>query len=74
MAASGILLNPSPLEDFDAVAARHNAISSTLKPIQVLIATLGEQSSMVPLEVSKYDTVASIKIRIQAHRGFFTDR
>ena len=74
MAASGVLLNPSPFEDFKAFASQHNAIVSTSKPIQVFIATLGEKSSMVPLEVSKSDTIASIKIRIQAHRGFFTDR
>lgn len=77
LAASTLVANPVPVEDFASMGVYcHNVelLSFKHKPIQVFVATMGKDSSMVPLEVCKSDTIASIKLRIQAHRGFFVDQ
>lgn len=40
----------------------------------MFVATMGKDSSLVPLQVSKLDTIACIKLRIQADKGFFVDQ
>lgn len=76
MAASGLVLNPSTVQDFKLAASPHDLepFSPAGKPIQIYLAALEPALTMVPLQVSELDTIASIKIRIQARRGFYVDQ
>eukprot|EP00250_Pteridium_aquilinum_P020610 c24881_g1_i1 orf=965-2815(+) len=77
MAASVLVASPVLVEPPVVSPSYHhspNRFSVEKKSIQVFVATVGKGSSMVPLQVSKSDTIASIKLRIQADRGFFVDQ
>lgn len=77
LAASTLVASPVPVEGFLSMGAHCHSLeplSFEHKPIQVFVATVGKDSSMVPLEVCKLDTIVSIKLRMQAHKGFFVDQ
>ncbi|KAI5078239.1 hypothetical protein GOP47_0006650 [Adiantum capillus-veneris] len=77
MAASMLIVNPLPVQDFVSSGMCRRTLehfSLEEKPIQVFVATMGKDSSLVPLEVSKSDTIACIKLRIQADKGFVADQ
>ncbi|MCO5594939.1 hypothetical protein L7F22_048974 [Adiantum nelumboides] len=77
MAASTLIANPLPVADFVASGLCRSTLehfSLEDKPIQVFVATMGKDSSLVPLEVCKSDTIACIKLRIQADKGFVADQ
>jgi hypothetical protein len=43
-----------------------------VEAIQIYLATLGANNSVMPMRVLSSETIASVKLRIQAYRGFYT--
>lgn len=77
MAGSILVANSLPVEDLGSVGVCSHStelLSLEHKPIQVFLATVGKESSMVPLEVSKSDTIASVKLCIERRKGFVVDQ
>lgn len=66
MAASGLVM--SPAEAFSPAVRR--ALPS-MEAIQIYLATLGSDV-VIPMQVLRSDTIASVKMRIQAYKGFYT--
>lgn len=63
MAASGLVLLP--------VAVGSPTIAPSTESIQIYLATLGS-NSIIPMQILSSDTIASVKLRIQAYKGFYT--
>lgn len=67
MAASGLVLVPA-----EAYApAGHRGGMPAVEAIQIYLATLGSDT-VIPMQVLRSDTIASVKMRIQAFKGFYT--
>lgn len=67
MAASGLVLVPV---EVTSPTSLHGLIPS-LEPIQIYLVTPGS-NSVIPMRVKSSDTIASVKLRIQAYKGFYT--
>eukprot|EP00270_Netrium_digitus_P017859 TRINITY_DN6678_c0_g1_i2.p1 TRINITY_DN6678_c0_g1~~TRINITY_DN6678_c0_g1_i2.p1 ORF type:complete len:149 (+),score=15.52 TRINITY_DN6678_c0_g1_i2:208-654(+) len=77
MASSGILLHSAvpevSMRSIKSRCASFNDVSS-MENIQVFLATGrgGDQSELLPLQVHNFDTIASVKMRIQGmNKGFY---
>lgn len=67
MAASGLVMVPA-----EAYApAGHRGGMASVEAIQIYLATLGSDT-VIPMRVLSSDTIASVKMRIQAYKGFYT--
>ncbi|KAG6547695.1 hypothetical protein Mapa_011145 [Marchantia paleacea] len=82
MAASGLVCNPADVESYTPhvytspvfSGGFHKRTSSAEGDIQIYLATLGNNSSVIPMRVLSSDTIASVKMRIQKCKGFFTNQ
>jgi hypothetical protein len=67
MAASGLVMFPA---EACSPAGLHRGMSS-VEAIQIYLTTLGSDTA-IPMRVLSSDTIASVKMRIQAYKGFYT--
>ncbi|XP_024396247.1 phosphatidylinositol 4-kinase gamma 4 [Physcomitrium patens] len=67
MAASGLVM--SPAEAF--LPALHRGAMPSVEAIQIYLATLGSETT-TPMQVFRSDTISSVKMKIQAYKGFYT--
>jgi hypothetical protein len=68
MASSGLVLNPA-----EPPVTFHGRMPP-VEAIQIYLATLGSNNSMIPMRVLTSDTIASVKMRIQSYKGFYTNQ
>ncbi|KAH7277930.1 hypothetical protein KP509_38G016100 [Ceratopteris richardii] len=67
MASSAIILNPPNARGIMPSLGQENDL---MEDIQIYLTT-GANSSVIPLKIGSTDTIASVKMRIQACRGFY---
>ncbi|KAJ7520057.1 hypothetical protein O6H91_20G065300 [Diphasiastrum complanatum] len=70
MAASGLVLKPAALDSIHLGGISSHGCLEPVEAIQIYLATLGS-NLMIPLSILSCDTIASIKLRIQAYKGFY---
>ena len=68
MAASALVMVPAAISSPTSTLG----ISSAVEAIQIYLATLEGSGSVIPMTVLTSDTIASVKLRIQACKGFHT--
>ncbi|KAG0566859.1 hypothetical protein KC19_7G093200 [Ceratodon purpureus] len=66
MAASGLVMFPA-----EACSPAGLLRSASVEAIQIYLTTLGSDAA-IPMRVLSSDTIASVKMRIQAYKGFYT--
>ncbi|CAM6063423.1 unnamed protein product [Sphagnum tenellum] len=70
MAAAGLVLIPA-----EPVTSFHSGrMPAVVEDIQIYLATLGSNNSVIPMRVLSSDTIASVKMRIQAYKGFYKNQ
>eukprot|EP00249_Psilotum_nudum_P005621 c19066_g1_i1 orf=458-2305(+) len=76
MAASGLLLKPTQLDFSPLVAFRHEleSVMSEEKPLKILLVVVGADGPSIPLELWRFNTVASVRIQIQSRKGFYVEQ
>ncbi|KAJ7539704.1 hypothetical protein O6H91_11G106000 [Diphasiastrum complanatum] len=71
MAASGLVLKPMALDSMYSGGLSPHGILEPVEAIQIYLATLGSNNLLIPLGILSCDTIASVKLRIQAYKGFY---
>lgn len=69
MASSAIVLQPPHLHAITSPSSPHGFDGT--EDIQIYLTTSGPNPSIIPLKVGSTDTIASVKMRIQACKGFY---
>ncbi|CAM6039549.1 unnamed protein product [Sphagnum compactum] len=71
MAAAGLVVIPA-----EPVTSFHGGrMPAVVEDIQIYLATLGSNNnSVIPMRVLSSDTIASVKMRIQAYKGFYKNQ
>ncbi|KAL3689676.1 hypothetical protein R1sor_015985 [Riccia sorocarpa] len=83
MAASGLVCGPMDVKSFASSAfgspgskgcyhKRNRSMDGDI--IQIYLAVLGSGSGLMPMRVLRSDTIASVKMRIQRCKGFYTSQ
>jgi len=67
MAASGLVMVPAEA----CMPAAHRGGMPSVEAIQIFLVTLGSDN-VIPMRVLNSDTIASVKMRIQAYKGFYS--